>query len=69
MTEEVSTGLGARSMRLHGQRVTLHATCRAGFHIREMNTKKVPREKAVAITVTCVLNPAPPLQSCGIVLK
>lgn len=40
-----------------------------GLHILEMNTHREPREKAAAVTVSCVLNPVPPLQSSGIILK
>lgn len=70
MIKEVSTGLGAQSMRFTVSQ--LPATPRAvlGLHIREMNTQKVPWEKAVAVTVACVLNPAPPSsRAVGSLLK
>ena len=37
-----------------------------GLHSLEMN---MHREKAAPVTVSCVLNPVPPLQSSGIILK
>ena len=69
MTEEVSTGLGHRACAFTFSELPARRRAVLGLHIREMKMQKEPREKATAVTVTCVLNPAPPLQSCGILLR